>query len=68
MTPEEIIDSLPEGNRKRACVIIAGVAPGLTNDFWDEVAFENWQGAVQALHANMSAPFINALSDMIWEG
>lgn len=68
-TPQQIIDSLPEGNRKRACVALTQI--GLTDDrLWQEIQDGDWQTVSIMLAGSLTAlpAVVDILADMIWEG
>ncbi len=69
-TPQEIIDALPEGNRKRACILIqeGGVGSSLLA-FWALMECgESDKAATLILEMSDNARACAILADMIWEG
>lgn len=68
-TPQEIIDALPEGNRKKAALMVSEQDPG-NEPFWRHVQDGEFGAAAQwILAAWDETPHTSALiADMIWEG
>lgn len=68
-TPQQIIDALPEGNRKRACVILKHSTGDYVSAFWAFIDCAEY-GKAASLLEDEAEPKETAqvLADMIWEG
>lgn len=73
MTPEQIssiISAMPEGKRKRACLMVAYLyVPGGFSSFWgyiEEGAYGKAASDLLGLMPDMHGT--DMLADMIWEG
>ena len=69
MTPEEIIEALPEGNRKRAYQILQEtLEEGETSEFWALAENSAMDAANLLVSENPESRAAQVLADMIWEG
>jgi hypothetical protein len=71
MTPEaiqSIINAMPDGKRKRACIILADSEYHMPT-FWRKIkAGEYGQAAALAVRGVENHVITDTLADMIWEG